>query len=85
MRIKYHVNLTGICPELLCGIMTVETVFFEFGETMEICLAGKNYIHCCQPKDKITAEHMVQIMKNRLPKSFELLCNGNKIVITWKE
>jgi hypothetical protein len=83
MKLNYHVNLTGICPELLCGMITVEGVYHEFGETMTITTAGKSYIKCDIPRDEVTACHMVHVIQKRLTEDFETSCDDDHIVILW--
>lgn len=83
MEFDYHVNIAGICPELLVGIITAERIYYEFGESMHVSLAGKTYIQCNLPKDEITAGHMVKTIGTRLTSDFEITENEKFVLIEW--
>ena len=83
MKFDFHVTLTGICPELLCGIMTAERTYYEFGESMTVRLAGKHYVKSDLPKDQIIAEHIVDLLNKRLTENFTIVADADQLEIRW--
>jgi hypothetical protein len=72
MKLQAHINLIGICPELLVGLMAVEHVYHEFGEELEVDLAGKKYIKCNLPRDEVVASSMCHVLQDRLTSQFNV-------------
>ena len=83
MRLRRNVKLHKIKPELLCALLVVERVYFEYGEKLTINEVNKTKLCLCRPTDFITSDSLIHTIRNRLTAEFEIFQNENCIFLNY--